>query len=227
MKLFNVKINAKELSRMVNNTVKYGNGFVKGIEIEKIFFMTELGEYTVQAFYKYIDSQARANPDALHHVYEWGQVGSPAGRLFEIESIPGPEVIRFSGRFLSSESVSDTATEPFIYKAETMEKGISITVAPRLSDYLRFEVNDQIVFTKNSVTIEHPGGPAVEGSFGRTVDTFFTVYFTNSLLQPFLRELATAEEFAQYFPEGAKGGGYSIGIKAGKLYLGSAGMRVL
>jgi hypothetical protein len=227
MNLLNVRFNTRDLSKIVNNTVKYGKGFTKGIEIEKIFFMTELGKYTVEALNKYIDTQAKANPSAMHHVYEWGAIGSPEARLFEIESIPGPDVIRFSGRFLASHSTSDTATEPFIYKAETMENGISITVAPRLKDFLRFEVNDQVVFTRNSVTIEHPGGPAVEGSFGRAVDTFFTAYFTNSLLQPFLRELATAEEFAQYFPQGAKGGGFSIGVKAGKLYLSSAGVNII
>jgi len=227
MKLLNVQFNAKQLVNMVNNTAQYGKGFTKGIELEKIFFMTELGKYTLETLNNYIDSQAKQNPGALHHVYEWGQIGSPAGRLFEIESIPGPNAIKFSGRFLASNSTSDTASEPFIYKAETMEEGISITVVPRNVTHLRFEVNDEIVFTKNAVTITHPGGPAVEGSFGKTTYTFFNSYFTNVVLQPFLKDLATAEEFAQYFPQGARGGGYSLGIKAGRLYLSSAGVKAV
>lgn len=224
--MINVKIDNKKLKTVLNNTVKYSNGFLKGVEIDKIKFMAELGEYTVMAFNKYIDSQARANPQSLHHVYEWGQVGSPAGRLFEIESIPGPNVIRFSGRFLASDSVSDTATEPFIYKAETMENGISITVTPRLVDYLKFDVGDQTIFTMNSITVAHPGGPQVEGSYGQEAERFFNQIFVNLHLQPFLKTLATAEEYAQYFPQGTRGG-YSVGIKAGKLYLSSAGMKVV
>jgi hypothetical protein len=227
MKLLNVRFNAKQLTKMINDTAQYGKGFTKGIEIEKIFFMTELGKFTEKAFNEYIDSQAKANPGALHHVYEWGQIGNPGGRLFEIESIPGPQVIKFSGRFLASDSTSDTATEPFIYKAETMERGISITVTPRLSNYLKFDVENETVFTPNSVVIDEPGGPGVAGSFKRAADTFFLSYFNGVLLQTFLRELATAEEFVQYFPQGAKGGGFSVGIKAGRLYLSSAGMKMI
>lgn len=227
MKLVGVRINTREFNRVMKNAIKYSNGFVDGVEVDKIKFMTELGQFVEEALNKYIDAQARANPDALHHVYEWGQVGSPAGRLFEIESIPGPTLIRFSGRFLASDSISDTATEPFIYKAETMENGIGITIAPRMSDYLVFEVDGKTVFTMNEVYVAHPGGDAVAGSFGRAVETFFSQYFTNVLLQPFLKDLATAEEYAQYFPKGAKGGGYSVGLQAGKIYLSSAGMKII
>ncbi len=224
--MISVRFNNAQLAKVLNNTTKYGKGFTDGIEMDRYFFMSELAEYTIQALKKYIDSQAKASPDSLHHVYEWGQVGSPSARLFEIDPIVTSSYIRFAGYFLPSNSISDTATEPFIYKAETMENGITIVVAPAMADYLRFEVNDQIVFTKSAVTIEHPGGDAVAGSFGRVVDTFFTAYFTNALLQPFLKELATAEEFSQYFPQGAKGGGYSVGFKAGKAYIRSAGMKI-
>jgi hypothetical protein len=227
MKMLNVRFNIRELTRMTNNAVKYGKGFNDGIEMEKIFFMTELGKYAAESLNKYVDAKARGNPNALHHVYEWGQVGNPAGRLFEIEPIPGPNVIRFSGRFLASESVSDTATTPFIYKAETMENGITIVVAPHFAEYLKFEVNDTLVFTKNAITIEHPGGDAVAGSFGRVVDSFFTTYFTNSLLQPFLKNLAIAHGFKQNFPQGVRSGGYSIGVKAGRIYLRSAGANII
>lgn len=224
MKLLNVSFNTRQLNKILNNVVRYSDGFIDGIEIDKLKFMTELGEYTVKIFNQFVDSQARVSPQSLHHVYEWGQVGSPGGRLFEIEPIPGPEVIRFSGRFLASDSISDTATESFIYKAETMESGISITVAPKFADYLKFDINGETVFTMNEVTIAHPGGPSVAGSFGRVTDKFFNQYFGKMHLQALLRELATAEEYAQYFPEGARGG-YSVGIRAGKIYLSSAGVK--
>lgn len=211
----------------MKNVVKYSNGFADGIEADKMRFMTELAYFVAKTLEKYIDSQAKANPDSLHHVYEWGQVGKKGARLFEIEPIPGREVIRFSIRYLASESTSDTATEPFIYKAETMEKGMTIVIAPKFSDYLVFEVGGRTVFTKNEVTVVNPGGPGVAGSFERTVETFFSQYFTNTMLQPFLKDLATPEEYAKFFRQGASGGGYSIGIKAGKIYLSSAGMKMI
>lgn len=225
--MFHVKFDTKQLKRVFDDTAKYSKGFVDGVELNKIKFMIELGQFVEEALNKYIDLQARINPDSLHHVYEWGQAGSPGARLFEIESIPGPNVIRFSGRFLASSSISDNATEPFVYKAETMENGIGITITPKFSDYLAFEIGGRTVFTMDSIYVAHPGGDAVAGSFGKAVDVFFSQYLTNTLLQPFLRDLATAEEYVRYFPQGAKGGGYGVGIKAGRLYLSSAGVRAI
>jgi hypothetical protein len=222
-----VKMDTIELSNVLKNTVKYSQGFLKGVELDRIRFMVELAQYIKETLDLYIDAQARGNPSALHHVYEWGQVGSQSGRLFEIDAIPSLEIIRFSGKFLPSSSISDTATEPFVDKANIMENAISITISPRFSDYLVFEDGGQTIFTMNEITIAHPGGDGVAGSFGRTVESFFGNYLTNAIMQPFLRDLATAEEYVQYFPQGAKGGGFSVGVKAGKLYLSSAGMRAL
>ena len=88
---------------------------------------------------------------------------------------------------------------------------------------MAFEVSGQTVFTMNSVYIANPGGDAVAGSFGRVVEEFFSVYFTRMLLKPFLDELSTAEEFVQYFAQGARSG-YPVGVKAGQRYLDSAGV---
>lgn len=226
MKLVNVRFNTREFNRVMKNAIRYSDGFVDGIEIDKRQFMMELGEFVSQILHKYVDAQAKANPQRLHHVYEWGKVGSPSSRLFFVEPIAGPQVIRFDVFFLASDSTSKTATEPFIYKAETMEKGMSITVVPKFSDYLVFDIDNHTVFTKNEITINNPGGPAVKGSFKETIDEFFSQYLTNVVLQPFLKDLATAEEYAKYFRQGANGGGYNIGIRSGKLYLSSAGMRL-
>lgn len=223
MKLFRVKINNKDLNKKLNNVVKYSNGFVDGIEINKIILMNRLGEYVVDALGKYIDAQARGNPDALHHIYEWGATGSQGGRLFKMNASATKNIIMINGSFLPSSSVSDTATEPFVDKANIMENGIGITIEPRDSDVLAFEADGQTVFTMNSVYIANPGGDAVAGSFGRVVEEFFSVYFTRMLLKPFLDELSTAEEFVQYFAQGARSG-YPVGVKAGQRYLDSAGV---
>lgn len=223
MKLFRVKLDAKDLNKKLKNVTKYSNGFVDGIEMNKIILMNRLGEYVVDALGKYIDAQARGNPNALHHVYEWGATGSQGARLFKMNATATSNLIIINGSFLPSSSISDTATEPFVDKANIMENGIGITIAPVNSDVLAFQADGQTVFTTNSVYVANPGGDGVAGSFGRTVEQFFNVYFTRMLLKPFLNELSTAEEFTQYFAQGARSG-YPVGVKAGQRYLDSAGV---
>ena len=225
---------ASDLRRVLKNTTRYSRGFIDGIELEIEPFMAELGKFAAESFNKYVDSQAKANPDKLHHVYEWDKTGSSGARLFKIKSIPRKTIIRFTGNFLPSQSVSKQSqrvsrSEPFVNKAEVMENGISIVVTPKNVDHLKFfhDGLEETVFTMNSIIVEHPGGDGVAGAFGETIDRFFSQYFTNKLLQPFLKELATANEFTKFFPQGARGGGYSVGIKGGKLYLSSAGMKLI
>jgi len=225
MKLFRVKIDNRELNKKLKNVTQYSNGFVDGIDMQKIVLMNRLGEYVVDLLGKYIDVQARGNPDALHHVYEWGATGSSGARLFKMNANASSNLIIITGSFMSSSSISDTATEPFVDKASIMENGIGITVAPRDSDVLAFDLDGQTVFTMNEVYIANPGGDGVAGSFGRVVEDFFGNYFTRMLLKPFLDELSTAEEFVQYFAQGARSG-YSVGVRAGQRYINSAGVAI-
>lgn len=219
--MLRVRYDSKEVNKILGNAVKYSYGFLEGIDMEQIIFNQKLGEYTVDALNRYIDAQARGNPNALHHVYEWGATGNSGARLFSINSRASKRVIHFEGKFLKSKTVSDTATEPFTDKANIMENRIGITVAPNQSDVLAFEYNGDMVFTTKEIYIANPGGDEVAGSFGRVVDNFFSNYFTNALLGPFVEDLQRAEEFSQYFPEGTKSG-RGPGIKAGRKYLDSA-----
>lgn len=219
MNLLRVRIDSKEVNRKLNNAVSFSYGFLDGIDLEQIVFNQMLGEYTVDALNNYIDSHARMDPQSLHHVYEWGQTGSESARLFDIKSKASKRVIHFTGKFLPSKTSSGPYSEPFVNKADIMENGISVTVSPVKADYLAFEDDGEVVFTANSVFIEHPGGDFVAGSFGRTVDSFFNTYFTNSLIQPLIADLSRANEFAQGFPSGVNGGGRAAGIKAGRKYL--------
>jgi hypothetical protein len=225
MKLFRVKVDNRELNKVLKNVTQYSNGFVDGIDMQKIILMNRLGEYVVDLLGKYIDAQARGNPDALHHVYEWGAVGSSGGRLFKMNAAASSNHIVITGNFLPSSSISDTATEPFVDKANIMENGIGITIAPRDSDFLAFEADGMTVFTMNEVYVANPGGDGVAGSFGRVVEDFFGNYFTRMLLKPFLNELSTAEEFTQFFAQGARSG-YSVGVRAGQKYINSAGVAI-
>ena len=195
-------------------------GFLDGAKMGTIIFNTKLAQITEEALKQYIDVRSRANPESLHHVYEWNRVGDPSARLFEINAVASKNSIAISGQFIPSRSVSETSNEPFVDKANIMENAISILIEPRSSDFLAFDVDGQQVFTVNSVFIENPGGDEVAGSFGRAVDDFFEVYFTSTVLRQsgIFEQLSFPKEFAQNFASGAKMG-RGAGRKAGMEYM--------
>lgn len=212
------------VNKILENAVSYSYGFLDGIDMDQILLNEKLGDFIVEALNKYIDSQARMNPEALHHVYEWNQVGSSGARLFEIKSKASKRVITFDGKFLPSRSISDTSTVPFVNKAEIMENGISVTIEPN-NGVLAFEDNGEMVFTASSIYIAHPGGDAVAGSFGAVVEDFFNNYLTKAILMPFLQKLGYPIEYSQNFPAGTKSG-RNIGVSTGRKYLKSAGAEI-
>lgn len=216
--MISVRFDLKDLNKTLNNVVGYSNGFFDGIEMEKIQFNRILGGYTAEALGYYIDSKARMNPNSLHHVYEWNRVGDKGSRLFSFNVNATNSNISFMGKFMQSRSVSENSDEPFLNKAEIMENRIAITVEPRNSDVLVFEDNGETVFTSTSIYIANPGGDAVAGSFGEVVDEFFSVYFTNSVLSPILKDLENIREFSDNFYQGSKSG-RTAGVIAGRKYM--------
>lgn len=222
--MLSVKVDARKLNKILENASSYSYGFLDGIELGQQEFNKRLGEFTVEALYKYIDSRAKANPQRLHHVYEWGQTGNPSARLFNFTYRPYKSSIRFTGNFLPSSSINEGSTEPFVNKAKVMEDQIQLVITPRDSAYLAFEVDGEMVFTTNTIYIDHPGGDEVSGSFGNAVEDFFNNYFNLGLLRPLLNDLKTAEEFSEMFSSGARSGGRSAGTKAGKKYMTKTGM---
>lgn len=216
--MLRVKVDSKQVNKILGNTVKYSYGFLEGIDMEEIVFNQRLAEYTVDVLNKYIDSNARMNPSAFHHIYEWNQVGQESARLFKLTPKVSKRIITITGNFLKSKSPNDDGYV-FYNKAEIMENGISLTIEPKNSEVLVFEDNGETVFTANSVYVAHPGGEAVEGSFAQIVEEFFASYFTNAFLAPLLKDLATPDEYERMFSAGARGGGNRIGIVAGKKYL--------
>lgn len=220
--MLRVKVDSKKVNETLENAVSFSYGFLDGVEIDQILFNQKLGEYVEKALGLYIDSEARANPEALHHVYEWGKVGNKGGRLFEFKSTASKRIITFTGKFLPSSTTSPTSNSIFYDKANVMENRIEVVVEPRNSDVLVFDLDGEQVFTTNAVYIANPGGDAVAGSFGRTVENFFDVYFTKTLLRPFMKKLENPVEFAQAFGAGARVG-RSAGVSAGRKYIRSAG----
>jgi len=223
--LLKLKIDSKEIDSILKNSIEYSYGFLDGIELNRISYMRFLGGFVVEALGKYIDSRARINPSSLHHVYEPGQTGNESARLFKMTANASKSTIRISGVFTASSQPSENGGEPFINRAEIMENGIEIVIAPKNSDVLAFEIDGETVFSTSAIYIANPGGDAVAGSFGRTAESFFNEYMTNAILKPALNKLNNPKEFSQFFSQGTKGG-RSVGVTAGRKYFRDLGMTI-
>ena len=215
-----IKIDMKDFNKAMNDAIGYSKGFIAGVEANELFFNQQLAEIIKEAFYKYLDSTARLDPDSLHHVYEWGQTGVDKARLFRIEAFTGKQSIRFVTEFMQSTSTSPSANEPFVDKASVMEAGTTITITPRGEGPLVFEGDDgEMVFTNEEVTITNPGGN-VAGQFAAAARDFFTNYLDRGMLKTLMQDLETPREYSQGF---RKGMSYGTGMRQGQRYLNVKG----
>ena len=103
-----INVNMTEFNKTMKEALEYSRGFLAGVESNEILFNQQLAEVIKEAFYKYLDSTARLDPDRLHHMYEWGQSGVDKARLFRIEAFSGKQSIRFVTEFMQSEEVTIT-----------------------------------------------------------------------------------------------------------------------
>jgi hypothetical protein len=178
-----VRMDTKAFDKQMNNIINYSFGFLDGVQKGKKVFLDKLGVGVIQALSQYVDVQARANPKALHHVYEWNQTGSPGSRLFDLNYTVSNLGLSLNSKFRQSRTVSENMTVPFYNKAKIMEDGIPVTIAPTKSEALRFSGPNGDVFTKKQVTVTNPGGDEVYGSFESTVDEFILRYFKQSFIK--------------------------------------------
>jgi hypothetical protein len=167
----------------MNNIIQYSMGFLDGVENGKRVFLKNLGAGTIQAMAAYVDVSAKGNPNALHHVYEWYQTGSPSARLFDIDYTVSNLGLPFNSKFRQSRTLKEDSNVPFYNKASIMENGVPVTITPKKSSVLVFEQGGETIFTKNPVTVRNPGGDYVAGSFERTIDEFILKYFKQSFLR--------------------------------------------
>jgi hypothetical protein len=178
-----VRMDTKAFDKQMNNIINYSFGFLDGVQKGKKVFLDKLGVGVIQALSQYVDVQARANPKALHHVYEWNQTGSPGSRLFDLNYTVSNLGLSLNSKFRQSRTVSENMTVPFYNKAKIMEDGIPVTIAPTRSQVLRFNGPSGDVFTKKPITVTNPGGDEVYGSFEATVDEFILRYFKQSFIR--------------------------------------------
>lgn len=213
-----IQFNVKELEKKLLNIADYSIGFIDGVQGGKTVFLNNFGNGVVKVLQLYIDSQARTEPESLHHVYEWYKTGSPSARLFDIEATPRPGGIYIGATFKQSTTLSYDSNEPFVDKARVMEQGKTLKIRPKNAKVLSFDVDGEQVFTNKEVVVDNPGGDYVEGSFKDVIDEFFKSYFTQSFLRSSgLHEYLKAPMgYKNNLSRGAKGGkstGYEVGFR--------------
>lgn len=128
-------------------------------------------KYLMNYFEAYVDNVARMRPESLHHVYEPQSVGNANSRLFEgkiIES--GKPVLTY--RFKESR-VPGKSGYVFRNKAFIMEEGLPVTITPKNSKRLVFEVDGRTV-SSEKVVVSNPGGDYVQGSFVKIFNQFMS-----------------------------------------------------
>ena len=178
-----VTMDTKAFDKQMNNIINYSFGFLDGVQKGKKIFLDKLGVGVIQALSQYIDIQARSNPKALHHVYEWNQTGSPSSRLFDLNYTVSNLGLSLNSKFRQSRTISENMTVPFYNKAKIMENGIPVTIAPTKSQVLKFNGPNGEVFTRKQIVVDNPGGDEVYGSFESTVDEFILRYFKQSFIR--------------------------------------------
>jgi hypothetical protein len=132
-------------------------------------------------FGDYIDAQARMKPKSLHHVYEWKQTGQDSARLFKLNKLSKDGLsfqIGYDFKLSKSKVPKNKKSKNsyvFANKAFVMEEGKPITISPKASKRLVFEVNGYTVFMPKgaSVVVRRPGGAATTSSFKMAYQHFF------------------------------------------------------
>ena len=221
-----VIMNNAAFKKDMKNIIDYSIGFLDGVQAGKTPFLNNMGIMTKELLEKYIDSNARVNPEALHHIYEWYKVGSPDARLYDINYTISNLGLSFVATLKQSTSIKDGSSVPFYNKAKIMEEGTPVTIRPRKSNVRVFEDGGETVFTKGEVVVQSPGGPSTKGSFENIVNTFFSKYFTQAFLKSsgIYEYLNNPVVYKRNLKSG-KSSGKSKGYQVGYRWIANAGIR--
>lgn len=220
-------LDVRQLEKTLENIVQYSYGFVEGINRGKKKFLQNLGSGIINALGQYIDAMARGDRDALHHVYEWYQTGSPDARLFDLQCTVSNNGLSIGSTFRQSNSIPENGNTPFYNKARIMEYGVPVIIRPKNSGALKFEGGSGEVFVRRSITVNNPGGPRVEGSYREIFDSFFKNYFTQAFLKAsgILDYIQMPVVYKKEIRAGSKGG-RSVGLKVGEKWIINATLGV-
>jgi hypothetical protein len=217
--------NSNQFKKEMNNIVNYSVGFLEGVQKGKTVFLKTVGLETVELMKEFIDSNARVNPEMLHHVYEWNQTGSPSARLYDISYTTSNLGLSFRSSFSQSTSIKDGSRTPFYDKARIMEYGIPVTIRPKVAQVLAFEDGGETIFTQGPVRVDNPGGMQVEGGFEKVFDMFFNRYFSQAFLR--VSGIAKYLENPQVYKKDMQAGkkmGKTKGLSTGYRWIANAGI---
>ena len=217
--------NSNQFKKEMNNIVNYSVGFLEGVQKGKTVFLKTVGLETVELMKEFIDSNARVNPDMLHHVYEWNQTGSPSARLYDISYTTSNLGLSFRSSFSQSTSIKDGSRTPFYDKARIMEYGIPVTIRPKVAQVLAFEDGGETIFTQGPVRVDNPGGMQAEGGFEKVFDMFFNRYFSQAFLR--VSGIAKYLENPQVYKkdmQSSKKMGKTKGLSTGYRWIANAGV---
>ena len=218
-----ITMDSKMFMKKMDNIIKYSIGFTEGIQKGKTVLFHNLGKEMSIVLGEYIDIQARQDPKAMHHVYEWYKTGSPEARLYNLTYTVSNLGLSFKSNFSQSQSLSSGSTEPFYNKASIMENGKSVTIEPKNSSILAFEINGEQVFTPGPITVDNPGGDQVAGSYEKVFDEFFSRYFKQSFLRASgLYEYLNNPMAYKHNLKSGSTGGREVGISTGYTWIANA-----
>ena len=204
--MIRARVNGDKVVKMLKNSVEYSSAFATELKRNQGTLNRKLGEESIDAFYEYLDGLARSHPGMLHHVYEWGEVGNPMERLFELTMSANKTSAVIDAEFLQSRIPSPTSTEPFYDKAEIMEEGRTVTINQVEAKALFFESDGEEFFRSGPIVIANPGGEATRGSFLKAFDELRAIRFYQYFQNP--------KVFETYFASATKGGASAKGKKA-------------
>jgi hypothetical protein len=218
-----VSLETRAMQKSLENIVNYSFGFLEGAQSGKKKMLDNLGEGVIQALGQYIDTMARGDQYAMHHVYEWYQTGSPAARLFDLTYTVSNSGLSVKSSFTQSKSISKNGNKPFYDKARIMELGIPVTIKPKKASALVFEDAGRTVFTKKQININDPGGTEVQGGYQRVFDSFFKNYFTQAFLKSsgLSQYISNPVIYKKNFTAGSRAG-KGLGVKTGYTWIANA-----
>lgn len=213
--MYSIRFDSKEAKKMLNNIVAYSEGFIKETKAKESTIASRLADTSIEAFYDYLDGLARTNPGMLHHVYEWGSIGDPGARLVELKkNLSGSKGAAIDAEFLASSSIPEGGNEPFYDKVEIMEEGIPVTVQAVEAKAMFFQIGAEEFFRVGPLIIENPGGEATRGSFVKSFEEFYNVYFDQVYLRAirFYDHFENPKDFSSGFRRAANSSNaYGIG----------------
>lgn len=214
--MIRARIKGDDVVKMLKNSIEYSSAFASELKKSQKILNQKLGSDSIEVFYDYLDGLARSHPGMLHHVYEWGQIGNPMGRLYDLSISVNNTSAVIDANFLESRIPSPTSNEPFYDKAKIMEEGEAVVINQVEAKALFFEIDGEEFFRTGPIVIANPGGSQVRGSFVKAFNEFYGSYFTEVHLRSirFYQYFSNPKAFEKYFSSATKGGARSKGKKA-------------